>query len=269
MKVHTLLEPGGAKQNEDQLLVEDALLAVFDGATSLDGYMDGDGNTGGFLASLTAKEEFSAGAGSLMERAIAANDALAEKMKTAEVDVTDKTNRWGTAVAAIQLTEVGFEWLTVADSIALAIYSDGSFAMIGEYRDHDLETIKLWQQHAEQKEENIREKVLDHIIANRRQANIDYGSLNGEPEFVDFVQYGSEDLENIAHILLFTDGLIMPTKSAEEEDWETIVKLYFEGGLESVRNEVRAREANDPQQWVYPRLKPSDDIGAIAIDFTK
>jgi len=73
MEVHTLLERGGAKQNEDQLLITDNLYGAFDGATSLDKYVDTSGNTGGFLASLTAKEVFAEGEGDLLHRA---KDAL-------------------------------------------------------------------------------------------------------------------------------------------------------------------------------------------------
>jgi len=54
--VETLHEQGSGLQNEDVLLRADDLLGVFDGATSLDGFLDKNGASGGYRAAQLAAE---------------------------------------------------------------------------------------------------------------------------------------------------------------------------------------------------------------------
>lgn len=266
MKTDHIHEQGSGQMNEDQILIGKTIFGVFDGATSLNKYIDDQGNTGGFLASLTAKEVFAKNNNDLVNLAKEANKLIAEKMKTSGVDTSDKTNLWATSIAAIRMEGQEFEWLTLSDSVIIVIHKDGNYELLGEFHDHDEGTIKLWQKYADQKAENIREKLADVIIENRRDMNIKYGVLNGEPEFINFIEHGKKSLENVAHIIIFSDGFLIPTKNAGEEDWDTLVKLYKEGGLRKIRDLVRERERNDTKMWEYPRLKPSDDIGAVAIE---
>ena len=110
-------------------------------------------------------------------------------------------------------------------------------------------------------------QLNDVIVENRRRMNIDYGALNGEPGFVRFVETGTCELENIAHIVLATDGLFVPTENPEDEGWDQFAALYLAGGLKRIQDFVREREESDPKCWRYPRFKVHDDIGAIAISF--
>lgn len=99
-------------------------------------------------------------------------------------------------------------------------------------------------------------------------SNITYGIVNGEEEFVRFIHKGEEILENVEHIVIFTDGLIIPKENPEDsDDFNTFVKLFLEGGLKSIRDYVRDLEKDDPECWKYPRYKQYDDIAAISISF--
>jgi hypothetical protein len=105
------------------------------------------------------------------------------------------------------------------------------------------------------------------MIENRKRMNIEYGALNGDPGFTRFVQTGTLPLKNIAHIVLTTDGLFLPTEDPEAYSWDQFADLYRAGGLDRIREFVRETEQSDPKCWKYPRFKVHDDIGAIAIRF--
>ncbi len=108
--------------------------------------------------------------------------------------------------------------------------------------------------------------MRDQILKVRREMNISYGVLNGEPEAMDFLNHGRIELDGISDILLFTDGLFLPRSMPWlDNDWSLFSRLYREGGLENIRNYIRDLESRDPGCRVYPRFKIHDDIAAIAI----
>ena len=122
---------------------------------------------------------------------------------------------------------------------------------------------------ADQRTENIREKLQEKIIALRRTSNDEYGVFNGDPRAEQFLHTGTEPLKNVAHILLFTDGFLLPKEEpAAPDDFATMTKLFLEGGLTRIRDYVRKVENDDPKCWEYPRYKKSDDIAAIALSFS-
>ena len=69
-KIQKIYSQGSGKTNEDVLLIKKNLFAVFDGATSLVGYADKIGKTGGRIAAEIAKDIFSKNSGSLKNLAI-------------------------------------------------------------------------------------------------------------------------------------------------------------------------------------------------------
>jgi serine/threonine protein phosphatase PrpC len=265
MNVDFLTEPGSGSVNEDQILMADPVFGVFDGATSLNKYVDESGKTGGLLASTIAKETFKKETESLLALATEANESILHAMRKKGVDTGDKQKLWATSAAVVRIVDKEVEWLTVSDSIIMVFDTNGRHTLLGEFKNHDVVSLKLWKEHAEQRIEKISEKLTDVMIENRRRLNIDYGALDGEPGFVHFVQRGTLPLENIAHIVLATDGLFVPTENPEDEGWDQFAALYLEGGLKRIRDFVREREQSDPKCWRYPRFKVHDDIGAIAL----
>ena len=100
------------------------------------------------------------------------------------------------------------------------------------------------------------------------KVNITHGTLTGEPEALNFLKTGRESLEKIKHILLFTDGILLPKEDPKSpDDFATFTHLFLKGGLKELKNYVRKIEKSDPYCWKYPRYKQYDDITAVAITF--
>jgi hypothetical protein len=90
--------------------------------------------------------------------------------------------------------------------------------------------------------------------------------LNGERAAENFILSGVEPLEEVAHILLFTDGLQLPTPDPEPlKRFDDLVNNYLRLGLHGLRDRIRAIEDKDPMCRQYPRFKCHDDIAAIAV----
>src|SRR3989344_940836 len=271
MNVNHLFDKGVGKINEDAVVIGAARFGVFDGVSSRAGYVDEHGKTGGYLAANIAKETFEKSSDSLIQIAIEANRLIEDAMKDRGIDISKKENRWGTtmAVVDINLSKKEFEWAQVADSLLLVIYTDGTYKQLiqGDY-DHDRGIMSLWKGLADINTEDIRGKLDEDIRQLRQDVNVKFGVLNGEIDVSKFIRTGKESLENVAHLLVFTDGLIIPKEDPHAaDDFSETVRLFQEGGLPRVRDYIREIENTDPNCWKYPRYKKSDDIAAIAISF--
>lgn len=267
MKVDYIFDAGSSK--EDAYLVKDNLFAVFDGFNSLDGFVDTDGTSGGLVAATIAKNIFSRNEGSLKDLALEANRKIREKMVAAGVDVKNKCGLWGAALAVVRIGDGSFEWVQLADSLILLIYADTSHQLLVEDFDHEKEVLTTAKRLAAERNMSMRE-VIDAGLHTelRSKANETYGALNGEEAAANFLNSGNESLRNVKHILLFTDGLMLPREDPQEEhDWKLFVDLFLQGGLEHVKNYVRDLQNNDPKCWKYPRYKQHDDIAALSLTF--
>lgn len=263
--INYIFDIGSSK--EDSYLIKDNLFAVFDGFNSLDKFVDQQGVTGGLIAATIAKDVFSRNEGTLENLAVEANRKIREKMTDSNIDVKNKSSLWGTIMAAIRIKRNSFDWIQLADSLILVILKDNSYKLLVEDFDHDGEVLKIWKGLAKQKKENIRGIIgSGPLIELRAKANETYGVLNGEEKAINFLKTGEENLTSIKHILLFTDGLMIPKEDPlGKDDWELFVKLFLQGGLENVKNFVRNLQKDDPKCWKYPRYKQHDDIAAISI----
>jgi len=268
MDVDSLLEQGSGKMNEDAFVIKDSLFGVFDGGTSIVKYLDESGKTGGALASGIVKNVFEREEGSLWDVSLKANAAIKDEMVKRNIDISKKVGLWCTTVAAIKLGKDSFDWIQIADSLIIVVYNDGSYKLLIEDYDQDEETLVRWKELAEKKEKNIRDTIMKNQEELRNDSNVWYGVMNGEEEMVKFLKKGTESLENVKHILIFTDGLFIPKEDPrQKDDFDTFVKLFLEGGLKKIRDHVRELEKPDPECWKYPRYKQHDDIAAIAISF--
>lgn len=268
MKIQHIFDRGSKPVSEDALVVSKKTFAVFDGAGSLNSYIDELGHTDGYLAANIAREVFEENNQPLTELIVIANKAIRDEMLKREIDMSQKINLWSAAVAAIRIHEKALEWVQLGDSLILLINNDNSIKLLVEDYDHDLETLVMWKKLAEEKRENIRDVLRDQVIKVRETMNVSYGILNGEDEMLEFLNSGSESLVGVKHILLFTDGLFIPKANPEDkDDFPMVVKLFGEGGLEKIKTYIRQLEKEDPKCWLYPRYKQYDDIAAIAISF--
>jgi serine/threonine protein phosphatase PrpC len=262
IKIEHILEKGSGQLNEDSLVIGENLFGVFDGATSLDTHAFEGGQTGGMIAAQTASHEFSKNHFPLDQLGIRANQAIRIKMIDQSLDMAHRHNLWSTSAAVIRIEEEELEWFQTGDAQILLFYNDGSFKVLADRKDHDYETLTMLK--AEKFKFNAAMK--DQIKKVRFQMNRSYGVLNGEPEALNFTQNGFESLEDVNSILLFTDGLQLPsTTPAQKKSFGRLAQKFQEEGLTGVKESIRKIESQDPDIIRYPRFKCHDDIAAIAV----
>lgn len=223
------------------------------------------------MAANIAKETFEHSHAPIVDTALEANRKIGEAMVVQGIDASQAENVWGTtlAVVAVDIPHKKFEWVQTADSLIVVIKKDGAHQMLiqDEY-DHDREIMMLWKEMAEDHVDDIRSRLQNNILALRRTANVRFGTLNGNPNAEGFLRMGTMSLEDVAHILIFTDGMIPPKKDPHApDDFAPLVNWLLQGGLPSVRDHIREIENGDPKCWEYPRYKKSDDVAAIALSF--
>jgi hypothetical protein len=269
MKTDMIHEKGSGRINEDAVSLNGNLFGVFDGATSLNRALYEDDKTGGFLASRIARDTFLQNDGPLHGLARRANTAIGRKMMEHGVDLTDKASLWSTSCAVVRIGEDEIEWVQTGDSLLLLIYEDGRYHIpITDY-DHDRETLMMWKELSQTAGDN---KIFDLLKGQIRKVrsgmNITYGVLNGEDDYARFLNTGKAPRAGVKHILLFTDGMFLPSPHPEREpDFDRFVEIFLDGGLKALRDHVRDVERSDPECRVYPRFKAHDDMAAISISF--
>lgn len=264
--VRSLLEKGSGEFNEDVLLETDNLFGVFDGATSLNKKRFQDGLTGGLLAARIAAQSFQSGRQSLVQLAREANQNIRQAQLNTSINPEERYKLWSTSLAVIHLHGNRLEYCQTGDALILFILNDGSHRMVTPDIDIDRDTLQLWKEMQQSSAADIHEALAEQIQKVRMEMNISYGVLNGEPEALDFLRHGYEDLTDVNDILLFTDGLHLPRENpAKEHDWQSFVDIYRLGGLQALRNHIRLLQQQDPDCRKYPRFKLHDDIAAVAI----
>lgn len=267
--VSFITDQGSGKLNEDTSLITPNLFGVFDGATGWIKYFDENGKTAGLLAAETAKEVFEKNQNnSMMASLEEITRVLKERMGVAHINTTDKAQLWQTTASVVRVNDNDIEYVQIGDSPIVFVFKDGSIQAIT--KDHDIDTLKEWMKVADKGVQDVLgdESIQGKLLGNRREANIAYGVLNGEIEALRFVQKGSVSRDNLAMILLFSDGMLLPKENPEApEDYEKLIELFHNGGLEEIRASVRSIELSDPKCLKYPRFKEHDDLTGIAIVF--
>jgi serine/threonine protein phosphatase PrpC len=262
IKVEHIFEKGSGQLNEDSLVIGDTLFGVFDGATSLDKGVFEGGQTGGMIAARAASHEFSKNHFPLDQLGIRANQAIRSKMIDQNLDMANRHLLWSTCAAVIRIHESHLEWFQTGDAHILLFYKDGAFRVLADPRDHDYETLTLLKT----ENFNFNAAIKDQIKKVRSQMNQSYGVLNGEPEALNFAQKGFESLEDVTSVLLFTDGLQLPsTTPTHTKNFDRLALKFQEEGLTGVKESIRKIESQDPDIRRYPRFKCHDDIAAIAV----
>ncbi len=265
-KVRSFWEKGSGQFNEDVLLEAGGLLGVFDGATSLDKRRFQGGLTGGLLAARTAAQSFQGNQSRLDQLAKEANESIQTAQMKEGIGLDERHKLWSTSLAVVHLAGNQLEYCQTGDALILFVLKDGSYKVITPDIDIDRDTLQLWKEMQVSPDALIHEILAEQIRKVRLEMNISYGVLNGEPEALNFIHHGYENLTDVSDVLLFTDGLHLPRENPyEEHDWQSFVELYRLGGLHLVRDHVRHLQQQDPACRKYPRFKLHDDIAAVAI----
>lgn len=271
-EVHTLLEQGSGICNEDALLASHPLYAVMDGASSLCGTGQ-KGKSGAWWAAHIARDTLRHCAadsahmtpGTMVRHA---NNAIRRAMDGCGIDTSDPLRLWSTSLAAIRLQGGHMQYAQIGDCLILCITDDGHFLPV-PHHNHDRESLCLWQQACRNGVQDVRRAMHDHLCAVRRQMNRHFGALNGQAEAEGFIREGSVPLHGIRRVVLFTDGLHIPSASPEaDDDFSRAAALLRTGGLHALHHHVRETERTDPDCRVYPRFKPHDDSAAILLQFS-
>ena len=266
LTVDHILDQGSGVINEDIAMVTKNTFGVFDGASSVNIYQDENGKTGGYLAAHLVKKIFTNSDEDLIETSKRANNFLQQSMEDNAIDTTNSLNRWVAGIAVARIDKNFLEWVQISDCLIMIIKKDGSYKLLVEDYDHDLDTLLLWKQYTETGNELYRKKFMENRKKVRLAMNSSYGALSGQKEIINFLEHGRESLEDVTDIILFTDGLFIPKKDLQSKDnFDTFVQLYNNGGLENVKSHVRELEASDPDKIHYPRFKVHDDIAAVSI----
>ena len=268
--VDCVWEQGSGAIGEDVLLIHDNIFGVFDGASSIDGRLFIDGTSGGLLAARQAAEVFKLNQGSLLDLAGKANQVIRNHMSVFSVDLQSKRNLWSTSMAVVRVEDGYFDWCQTGDCLILVIQRDGSIRMLVDDPQQDEETFAEWRKLNPASNENIVELLKHKIVQVREKVNVEYGSLNGEDSALNFIKHGRESLDQVADIVLYTDGLALPSphNNSSDEDLEQFVSLYQRGGVRCILEHVRSLQRNDATCRLYPRFKIHDDAAAIAITFS-
>ncbi|MFV0422297.1 protein phosphatase 2C domain-containing protein [Oleidesulfovibrio sp.] len=275
----TVYQTGSTGINEDRLFASAPLYAVVDGASSLVDTLY-NGRTGAEQAAQCIYKEFSAYYQDrvrnkkhlpLSQAAHSANSLLAEHMlsygincKTA--DPKQRLRLWSASAAAVWINDSHAEWMQIGDSQIVFIKNGGSWYMPAKNADHDRQTMIHWKELSQQGITDIRTALKSDIESVRLQMNRTFGVLNGEQAMSSFLQTGAVPLNDIAHILIFTDGLTMPCAEPRQgTDYTALCDAYLRGGLSELHNTITQIQASDPACTMYPRFKCHDDTAAIAL----
>ena len=168
MRVSTLSEKGTGAMNEDFHFIDGDLFGYFDGATSLSSRVYENGYTGGFLAANIAGKTFRKNNNTLHNLAINANQAIGHAMETRGVCLKDKRHLWSTSAAVVRLKKEAFEWIQIGDCLVLVIFKNGTYQVLMDDFDHDLATLRLWQERMNGTSEPILSALKDQILNVRR-----------------------------------------------------------------------------------------------------
>jgi hypothetical protein len=182
------------------------------------------------------------------------------------VDLTRKENLWSTSAAVVRIQDNTLEWVQTGDAQIILIYHDNTHEVVVDREDHDYDTLCLWPARGKTGPCGTDTRISQQIRKKRAEMNLTYGVLNGEPHAMDFLQHGGKSLDQVKTVLLFTDGLSIPSeKPAKKKNFTPLVTLYRKLGLTGLKNKIRQIEETDPECRRFPRFKTHDDIAAIAV----
>jgi serine/threonine protein phosphatase PrpC len=281
VKLNHITIKGDGRLNEDMLIINErhSLFGVADGVSSLMPFTSEENLTGGFIASRTAKEYLEShipGELDLFSEVSNINEILHTKMKEYEIERDKKEQLWGTAIAAVRLTENGIEYIQTGDCMILAVYQSGEVRPLSRLQVDHLEqaAIQTWRQCIQRglkTKAEIMPHVKEQLIANRQKSNTvnGYGVLNGEPEASDYFEFGKINKVGLTGLIMLTDGLFLPTETIPDgiPYWDHVANSLLDKGLEQYATELIKLEESDPECITYPRFKKSDDKAGIVLDF--
>lgn len=280
MKVEHITIKGVGKLNEDSIIINDEILiyGVADGVSSLTSFESKEEHTGGYIASNEVKSYFESlkTYNNFFDDLVKINQVIRDRMKEYEIDIVKKEQLWGTALAAIKVSDTGIDFIQTGDCMIIAVYKDNEVRPLTRLQVSHLESLAIvkWKELIEKglktREELIKE-VKDILISNRKKSNTfnGYGVLNGELQASDYFEYGRINKIELKHLIILSDGMFLPIELIPVgiEYWDYVIDCILKKGIEKYSRDLIEMEEEDPECVMYPRLKKSDDKTGIIISF--
>ncbi len=271
---------GVGNLNEDALILNEAtsLFGVADGVSSLIPFQTKENLTGGYIASNEVQAYFeSLSPGSdLIDDLATINERIKMKMSDYRIDLQRKEELWGTALAVVKVLENGIEFIQIGDCMILAVYQTGEVRSLTHLQVDHLESaaMKKWKEGISKgitTRNQLMNEVKDLLVSNRKKSNSHngYGVLNGEPEAVNYFEYGKINKVGLNQLIILTDGMFLPQEMVPKglSYWSYIAEVILDKGMKQYAKNLIEVEETDPECMKYPRFKKSDDKAGVVIHF--
>ncbi|MDP4552757.1 protein phosphatase 2C domain-containing protein [Alkalihalobacillus macyae] len=280
MKIDSITLRGVGNLNEDALIINEAtsLFGVADGVSSLIPFQTKENLTGGYIASNEVQAYFeSLSHGSdLIDDLATINERIKMKMSDYSIDLQRKEELWGTALAVVKVLENGIKFIQTGDCMILAVYQTGEVRSLTHLQVDHLESaaMKKWKEGISKgitTRNQLMNEVKDLLVSNRKKSNSHngYGVLNGEPEAVDYFEYGKINKVGLNQLIILTDGMFLPQEMVPKglSYWSYIAEVILDKGMKRYAKNLIEIEETDPECIKYPRFKKSDDKAGVVIHF--
>jgi hypothetical protein len=272
----------GSPPNEDYVWTDDGAAIVLDGATGLTDatYTDAESDGRWYVETLSHEIQQRIATEKSLARVVEASiGAVSDRFEELTgAEKPEKHERPSGAGAVIRWQGEMLEYFVLGDCSVILETEDGTIPVLGKGpRDLDNQVVdRIESIRAESTEPvsytEVRERVDDMLVKHRRMMNEEdgYWTLGQTPEAVRYAQTNEIPKGEIEELIAFTDGfeVLVPTYNVFV-DWEGLLQYISYNGLDRAIKTLRAFEQADPECRAYPRLKPSDDIGVIHIDFDR
>jgi len=256
MRIETLYDQGTAVPSEDRLILKLPFVGVADGVSGLyvpsEGPLGFNGLTGGQMAAETLlKTVVSASVQeSLEEIILRANSTIRRAQEPYGFYDRGEIERIaGATIAVVKIGTERIEIVQCGDCMALWVFHDGRTEITyNQVIRHEMEMrakiAELMEKHSGDRSK-MWEEFGPFLAAIRRQRVNQpggYGLLNGQHEAEETWQRFVLQRQDIALLLIFTDGLIYPEEAGSEDLDQRILGLYRDGGLGAILAETRRKE---------------------------
>lgn len=270
----------GSPPNEDLVWTGEGVALVLDGATGLTDtqYTDAESDGRWYVETLSDEIQDRIVSDEPLTRIVEASievvsDRFAEFTGNATLQRHEKPSAAG---AIVRWDGETVEYLVLGDCSVILETADRTVPVLGEGpRELDDRVVEHMEElRAEATEQisygELRERVDDMLIEHRKQMNEQdgYWTLGQTPEAVQYALTDEFPQEAVQELVIFTDGFegLVPTYDAFV-DWKRLLQYISHNGLDRAINVLRAFEQADPECRAYPRIKPSDDVGVVHVEF--
>ena len=284
----TVANPEG-KGNEDafSIILKDNCLwiGVFDGTTSLKSIPSLNDQTGARFASHRLKELF---INVLQKMEVTPKDLLLElnsllfleskKIGGALSDTHSLPASMATIVT-VDFSNKSLKFAHIGDTYGFVFKSNNSSQLFTDDKNNkfDQEMFSILKEISRDKSITVRQARQDadfkkslyemFIRRNNNPNRLGSGLLNGDPHAELYIQEGHLSLQDVAGLIIATDGLEIQGKNIiDEVTRDEIYKIIKREGLRKFINIKKDSEDADPE-WNYVRYKHSDDATGVVVWF--